>query len=198
MGQEMQLTEIIARATPPEDARATMEFEKMRFELSWRYFDFHARQRTQLFHFFIILAPFMFGGCFYLFKERELVGYMPGQIASCTGALLAILFFGLDRRNRQIIHLSERAIRLIEAQLLFTDFRSIADNGSSFEGVLTTEKAENDKRTLKSFRGHSFLVGAVYCIAFAAFASLLTYFVVVQKGYVVLPKPIAIHLPSAP
>ncbi|MDF0497224.1 hypothetical protein [Bradyrhizobium yuanmingense] len=64
------MTEILSRATPPEDARATMEFEKMRFELSWRYFDFHARQRTQLFHFFIILAPFMLGGCFYLFKER--------------------------------------------------------------------------------------------------------------------------------
>src|ERR1700730_5850477 len=116
MGQEMQLTEILSRVAPPEDARATLEFEKMRFELSWRYFDFHARQRTQLFHFFIILAPFMFGGCFYLFKERELVGYMPGSSASCAGPLLAILFFGLDQRNRQIIHLSERAIRLIEAQ----------------------------------------------------------------------------------
>jgi hypothetical protein len=194
MGQKMQLTEIISHATPPEDARAAMEFEKMRFELSWRYFDFHARQRTQLFHFFIILAPFMFGGCFYLFKEREMVGYMPGQIASCAGALLAIFFFGLDRRNRQIIHLSERAIQLIEAQLLFTDFRSITENGSRFKGVLTTEKAENDKRALKSFRGHSFLVGTVYCMAFVAFAALLTYFVVVQKGYVVLSKPAAIHL----
>ena len=28
----MSLTEILNRATPPEDARATMEFEKMRFE----------------------------------------------------------------------------------------------------------------------------------------------------------------------
>ena len=170
-----------------------MEFEKMRFELSWRYFDFHARQRTQLFHFFIILAPFMFGGCFYLFKEREMVGYLPGQIASCAGALLAIFFFGLDRRNRQIIHLSERAIRLIEAQLLFTDFRLLIENGSVFKGVLATEKAENDKRTLKSFRGHSFLVGAVYWIAFAAFAALLFYFVGVEQGFVSLPKPVAVH-----
>lgn len=134
----------------------------------------------------------MFGGCFYLFKEREIVGYMPGQIASCAGALLAIFFFGLDRRNRQIIHLSERAIRLIEAQLLFNDFRSITENGLLFKGVLTTEKAENEKRALKSFRSHSFLVGAVYWIASAAFAALLVYFVVVQKGYVVLPKPFAV------
>jgi hypothetical protein len=166
-----------------------MEFEKMRFELSWRYFDFHARQRTQLFHFFIILAPFMFGGCFYLFKERDLVGYMPGQIASCAGAILALIFLGLDRRNRQIIQLSERAIRLIEAQLLFTDFRGITEDGAIFKGVLTTEKAENDQRRFKWFRGHSCLVGAVYVLAFAAFAGLLIYSVLVQRGRVVLPPP---------
>jgi len=194
----MQLTEILSRATPPEDARATMEFEKMRFELSWRYFDFHARQRTQLFHFFILLAPFMFGGCFYLFKEREMVGYMPGELASCVGALLAFFFYGLDRRNRQIIHASERAIRLIETQLLFTDFRSITENGVLFRGVLTTEMAENDKRILKSVRGHSFLVGAVYWVAFAAFALLLAYFVRVQTGYVTLPNPVALRSPPVP
>src|SRR3977135_270223 len=109
----MQLTEILSRTTPPEDGRAVMEFEKMRFELSWRYFDFHARQRTQLFHFFIILAPFMFGGCVYRCEVRDLAGYAPGQMASCAGAILALIFLGLDRRNRQIIQLSERAIRLI-------------------------------------------------------------------------------------
>jgi hypothetical protein len=196
----MSLTEILNRAAPPEDARATMEFEKMRFELSWRYFDFHARQRTQLFHFFIILAPFLFGGCFYLFKEREIVGYSPGVIASLAGALLSIFFFGLDRRNRQIIHSSERAIRLIEAQLLFTDFRPITVAGSLFKGVLTTEKAENDHRRLKSLRGHSCLVGGVYWMAFAAFAALLSYFVLVGRGYYVLPptKPVAVHVPSVP
>jgi hypothetical protein len=192
----MQLAEILGRATPPEDARATMEFEKMRFELSWRYFDFHAKQRTQLFHFFIILAPFMFGGCFYLFKERDLVGFMPGQIASCAGAILAIIFFGLDCRNRQLIRLSERAIRLIEAQFLFTHFRAITENGSTFKGVLTTEEAENEERRFKFIRSHSCLVGAVYFLAFAAFAALLIYSVMVQQGKVVLPpsKPTQVQM----
>jgi hypothetical protein len=166
-----------------------MEFEKMRFELSWRYFDFHARQRTQLFHFFIILAPFMFGGCFYLFKGRELVGYMPGQIASTAGALLAIIFFGLDRRNRHLIHFSERVIRLIEEQFLFTDFRPIMENGLAFKGVLTTESAESKQQRLKWLRGHSCLVGSVYWLAFAAFTGLLAYSILVQRGYVVLPPP---------
>ncbi|GEC58769.1 hypothetical protein ABIF38_001635 [Bradyrhizobium japonicum] len=187
----MPLTDILSRATPPEDARATMEFEKMRFEISWRYFDFHARQRTQLFHFFIILTPFMFGGCFYLFKERLLVGYIPGQIASCAGMFLALVFFALDRRNRQMIDVGERALRLIEGQLLFTDFRSVDEDGSIFKGSLTTEKVESSRRCLIALRRHSFLVGAVYFIAFLAFGALLAYFVIVQAGYVTLPiKPI--------
>ncbi|VIO73355.1 hypothetical protein [Bradyrhizobium ivorense] len=192
----MQLTEILGRATPPEDARATMEFEKMRFELSWRYFDLHAKQRTQLFHFFIILAPFIFGGCYYLFKERGLIGYMPSQIASCSGAILAVIFFGLDRRNRQLIQMSERTIRLIEAQLLFTEFRAMTENGSLFKGVLTTEEEENDKRRFKFVRGHSCLLGMVYFLAFTAFAALLTYSVVVERGYVLLPlgKPTQVQI----
>ena len=38
-----------------EQSRAVAEFEKMRLELAWRHFDLHAKQRTQMFHFFIIL-----------------------------------------------------------------------------------------------------------------------------------------------
>ena len=196
MGETMQLTDILSRAEPPEDARATMEFEKMRFELSWRYFDFHARQRTQLFHFFIILAPFMFGGCFYLFREREMVGYMPGQIASCAGAILAIIFFGLDRRNRQLIHFSERVMRLIEEQFLFTDIRAIKENGATFKGVMTTERLETKARKVKWLRGHSCLVGSVYWLAFFAFTGLLVYSICVQTGRVVLPpsKPTQVKM----
>ena len=68
--------------TGGENSRTVAEFEKMRFELAWRHFDFHAKQRTQMFHFFIILTPFLFGGCFILFREREIVGSWPPIIAS--------------------------------------------------------------------------------------------------------------------
>ncbi|CCD86446.1 hypothetical protein [Bradyrhizobium sp. ORS 285] len=192
----MQLADILSRAQPPEDARAALEFGKMRFELSWRYFDFHARQRTQLFHFFIILAPFMFGGCFYLFRERETVGYMPGQIASCAGAILSIIFFGLDRRNRRLIHFSERVIRLIEGQFLFTEARALKENGTTFKGVLTTEHAETTARAVRWLRGHSFLIGCVYWLAFFAFTGLLFYSTCVQTGKVILPpsKPTKIQM----
>jgi hypothetical protein len=53
-----------------DDPRAVVEFEKMRFEFAWRHFEFHARQRTIMFHFFVLLVPFLFGGYFYFLKTR--------------------------------------------------------------------------------------------------------------------------------
>ena len=113
----MSLTEVLSNpeSISGDDARAVMEFEKMRFELSWRHFDFHARQRTQLFHFFIILTPFVFGGCFIVFKDRHLVGYWPCVIAPIAGACLSFIFFLLDRRNKQLYRVSEEALRASRA-----------------------------------------------------------------------------------
>jgi hypothetical protein len=88
--------------TGGEKGRTLAEFEKMRLELAWRHFDLHAKQRTQMFHFFIILVPFLFGGCFILFKEREIVGSLPPIIASVGGGFLALLFLLLDQRNKQL------------------------------------------------------------------------------------------------
>ncbi len=176
----MSLTEILSRANPPEDARATVELEKMRFELSWRYFDFHARQRTQLFHFFIILTPFMLGGCFYLFKERTTLGHLPSVVAPVVGAILALVFFGLDRRNKQLINVGERAIRLFEKHLLFTsNFRPLTD----FQGLITTEDHETDGRRLSRLRSHTFLMGAVYWLVFLIFLAFATYVILLQRGY---------------
>ncbi|WP_247490683.1 hypothetical protein [Bradyrhizobium sp. 17] len=182
----MPLTDILSRTPPPEDARATMEFEKMRFELSWRYFDLHARQRTQLFHFFVILSPFVFGGCFYLLKERTYLGYSPSIIAPCAGGLLVLVFLGLDRRNRQMIDVAERALMLLEQQFLFADYRRLDVEGATFPGLFTIEHNENDKTALGKLRGHTALISAVYLLSLAAFAALAAYAYLIFTGTVKL------------
>ena len=113
------------------DPRALVEFEKIRFELAWRHFDLHARQRTTMFHFFILLMPFLFGGCFILFKEREAVGPLPAIVAAGAGALLALIFSGLDLRNKQLYSVSKEALGLIEGQFLFAPYRPLKISGSS-------------------------------------------------------------------
>lgn len=169
-----------------EKNRAVAEFEKMRFELAWRHFDFHAKQRTQMFHFFIILTPFLFGGCFILFKEREIVGSWPPIIAALSGGFLALLFFFLDQRNKQLYRVSQGALRLLEGQLLFADFRPLKINGANYPGIISTAKELYDDNHLLK---HGTLMGLVYWTAIALFLGLALYFLAVRQGCFKLPLP---------
>jgi hypothetical protein len=166
------------------DPRAVIEFEKIRFELAWRHFDLHARQRTTMFHFFILLTPFLFGGCFILFKEREAVGSLPAIVAASAGALLASIFFLLDQRNKQLYRVSKAALGLLETQFLFDSYRPLKVSGSNYPGVISTETQRyGDNNLLK----HSLLMGAVYWFAVLMFLVLAGYFLAVQQGCVKLP-----------
>jgi hypothetical protein len=171
------------------DARALFEFEKIRFELAWRHFDLHARQRTTMFHFFILLMPFLFGGCFILFKEREVVGAFPAIVAAGAGVLLALIFSGLDLRNKQLYSVSKEALGLIEEQFLFGPYRPLKVSGSDYPGVITTEaRRHGDSNLLK----HSLLMGGVYWLTAAMFLVLAGYFLGVWLGCIKLPMPSAL------
>jgi hypothetical protein len=169
-----------------EKSRAVAEFEKMRFELAWRHFDFHAKQRTQMFHFFILLTPFLFGGCFILFKEREIMGAWPSIVAALAGGFLAMLFYLLDMRNKQLYRVSQGALLLLESQLLFTDFRPLKVSGTNYPGVISKAKELYDDN---HFVRHSMLMGLLYWTAIALFLGLALYFLAVRQGCIKLPVP---------
>jgi hypothetical protein len=176
------------------DPRAVIEFERIRFELMWRHFEFHARQRTTMFHFFIILAPFLFGGCFILFKEREAVGSFPAVFAAGTGALLALIFFLLDLRNRQLTLVSKGALGVFEKQLLFASYRPFKLSGADYPGVISTEI---NLYANQKVRKHTPLMGAVYWLAVGMFLSLAAYFLAVRQGCVKLPLPSTLSGPPS-
>ncbi|KZD22977.1 hypothetical protein [Tardiphaga robiniae] len=168
------------------DPRALMEFERIRFELVWRHFEFHARQRTTMFHFFVILSPFLFGGCFVLFKERALVGSIPAIGAALAGSLLAIFFFLLDQRNKQLYRVSKNALGLMETQFLFGRFRALETENGYYPGVISTEsRSYGDNNLLK----HSLLMGGVYWLSAAMFLVLAMYFSAVRQGCITFLLP---------
>jgi hypothetical protein len=41
-----------------------LRFANPPYALAWRHFDLHARQRTTMFHFFILLTPFFSADAF--------------------------------------------------------------------------------------------------------------------------------------
>lgn len=92
--------------------------------LGWDYFEFHARQRTQMFHFFILSAGVL-GGAVGL----RLAGGL-GQFAwilLLLGALLSIVFLALDRRNTQFVQIGEDLLRFVEDKYLFKGIATISD-----------------------------------------------------------------------
>ena len=167
------------------DARALVEFEKMRLDLFWRHFEFHARQRTTLFHFFIILVPFLFGGCFILFRDKDALGPTPCVAAAIGSGLLTIVFYLLDQRNKQLYRVSKHALALFESQFLFSSHRGLRDGDADYLGVITTEqKLYGSTRILR----HSFLMAAVYWIAIGLFGAAAVYFVQVHTGTLSTPS----------
>jgi hypothetical protein len=116
------------------DGRAFVEFQKLRLELAWRHFEFHARQRTTMFHFFVLLVPLLIGGFFYILRENV----APGASAATTsalaanattaatlvtaiGAVLSFVFLAFDMRNRQLYRMSQDNLRLLENDFLYAE-----------------------------------------------------------------------------
>lgn len=90
-----------------------------RFEYAWRYFDFHAKQRTTMFNFFLIFSGLLLNGCFVLLKENHFLLLLS---ASLLGVAISLMFLFLERRNEELVHRAEDILRNIETDVLFLNF----------------------------------------------------------------------------
>lgn len=92
------------------------------------YFGFHASQRISLFRYYIVLYTIYISGCGYFFtKTTDPNSHLPDLITPISIAFICItvLFYIIDNRNRQLIKLSEKALRSCEKELKFQDPRNI-------------------------------------------------------------------------
>jgi hypothetical protein len=93
-------------------------FEK-RLEYARSFFDHHAKQRMSMFNFFLLFVAFAISGYASLLKEEKSPVAMWIAI---FGAALTICFLALDRRNEELVHISEDVLRTLENEVLFRDF----------------------------------------------------------------------------
>jgi hypothetical protein len=91
-----------------------------RYKYAWDYFDFHAKQRTTMFNFFLIFVGFVISGYVSLLNadKQPLATGLAG-----LGAILTTFFLFLDRRNEEFVHLAEEVLEQLEADVLFTEYR---------------------------------------------------------------------------
>jgi hypothetical protein len=89
-----------------------------RFEYAWRYFDFHAKQRTTMFNFFVVFSGFVVTALVSLFQKGD-DGLL--LIASGFGTVITLFFVFLERRNEELVHIAEDVLRALEKDVLFKD-----------------------------------------------------------------------------
>lgn len=128
------------------------EIEKMRFDYAWRWFDFHAKQRTTMFNFFLIVTGIVANGIFALLKDPVQQG--PATIASFSGALITIGFIFLEFRNRALVKYAEDVLFHIEKSQIFSwDVKTSETNAPL--ALIYRERAGG---MLKGFCRHKFWI----------------------------------------
>ena len=111
--------------TRPEDKNLPpgLELKKWLFEKRLEYartfFDHHAKQRMSMFNFFLLFVGFAVGGYGTLLKDEKSPVAMWIAI---LGAVLTVCFLALDRRNEELVHITEDVLESLEAEVLFCNY----------------------------------------------------------------------------
>jgi hypothetical protein len=94
-----------------------LELLKLRFDYAWKFFSFHASQRTQMFNFMLLLVGILAASL----TSSVDKGLVEPAIAICAvGVLVAFIFLKLDRRNRDLVRMAESVLTFLEQKDLFS------------------------------------------------------------------------------
>lgn len=186
------LSEILKR-----DPRNTMELLKLRLDFARKHFEFHARQRTTMFNFFLLVVGIILAAYGSVVREAS-VKYL-GPYVALSGMSVCLAFLFIDLRNTHLLEYSEKIIAEIERHYLFANFRftgadvrfrRIADGQL---GTLYREELERDPKNwgdtgspslmartgrawiwfYNNFSKHKFWVRAVLILSFMGFFFLV-------------------------
>ena len=100
----------------PQGAEDTT-LAQTKFEYAWRYFAYHAKQRVTMFNFFL-LGSGVIANAYGLLLRGE--SHLQAGGVALVGLLVCVIFFMLDIRNRQLVHLGEDALRRVEKDYLLS------------------------------------------------------------------------------
>jgi hypothetical protein len=118
-----------APETSPNDPSATnvSPLTQIRFDYAWKWFDFHAEQRTKMFNFMIIgLGALATALATTLQHEHILVT----RVICGLGILVALIFLGMDVRSRYLYDLGGSILLDLERTSIFADRPSFDPSGT--------------------------------------------------------------------
>lgn len=103
----------------------------------WKYFDLHSRQRMQMINFYITVEVALIGGFFVLLSQENRIAWAEYSVLFAIG-FLSIVFWLIDRRTRDLIHVCERCIEKFEEE-------QMTEYGDALKLMTASEKALDEK-----------------------------------------------------
>jgi hypothetical protein len=90
-----------------------------RLEYAREFFNYQAQQRMTMFNFFLVFVGFVITGYGALFKQSSC---RMTTFLAIAGAILTIVFIFLERRNEELVHISEDVLKWLENDVLFKGY----------------------------------------------------------------------------
>jgi hypothetical protein len=101
------------------------ELRKLQFDYAWKWFSFHADQRTKVFNFMLVVFGIFAAGI-----VNALDKHLPKIAAAglaIFAAILALVFSRLDRRNRDLVWRGEDILKKLESEAIFEPGETFRD-----------------------------------------------------------------------
>jgi len=137
------LKELAGEKTPAASAADVSPLKRLQYKYAWDYFIFHAEQRTTMFNYFVAVVAGL-GAIYAILVARAgqspLWGY--ASVIALLGMCLTAAFYGLDCRNRNLVHRAERILKKLEAEEIFREERV----NPSFKGLLLEDEDMEQRR----------------------------------------------------
>ncbi len=133
---------------PPNEGTQGDDLLKLRFEYAWCHFEYHAKQRITMFHFFLIITGIL-ANAYVLLLGKNFVEIAKG--IAFIGAFISLGFFALDWRNTQLVKMGEEILEKLEEENIFTKKFKVGENNQGHQLGFLYREAE-EKRLLNEKR----------------------------------------------
>ncbi len=125
--------------------------ESMRFDYAWKWFNFHAEQRTRMFN-YMLIGMGIFATALVTALDKKLV--LEAAVLSSAAAAVALVFCLIDRRNRELYIAAMDVLIDAEKTLVFGDLKFTNPHGDEKTFGISRRIAVDDGERATTLRGH--------------------------------------------
>jgi hypothetical protein len=159
----------VALRDPPSALRA------LQFDYAWKWFAFHADQRTKMFNFMLAVAGIFAAGILSALDKVP----SPILILLCiVAAIIPLIFMMLDRRNTYLVRLGEEMLIYLERKAIFgqgaAKFPDRKSKDKDF-GILWRQESEHGERNKLWLGYHRWWLRIISLLIALFFLSVGTY-----------------------